>query len=77
MSRPRLILITPFLAALSAAVVALPLLLLAALVGVVKSYFDEREVYGWLERCYFGIKEGAKRFPDLTEDQKAFATLSL
>ena len=69
--------VTMFLAASTAAVVALPLLLLAALVGVVKSYFDEREVYGWLERCYFGIKESAKRFADLTEDQKAFATLSL
>lgn len=66
-----------FLSASGAAVVALPLMLLAAVVGVLMSYFDEREVYGWLERCYFGLKEASKRFPNLAEDQNAFEALAL
>lgn len=69
--------VTMFLSASGAAVVALPLMLLAAVVGVLMSYFDEREAYGWLERCYFGLKEASKRFPNLAEDQKAFEALAL
>lgn len=68
---------TMFLSAATAAAVALPLLLLAAAVGVLMNYFKGREVHDWLERCYFGLKGSDQRFSSLEEDRKAFmATIS-
>ncbi|MBU9126942.1 hypothetical protein KTD08_17285, partial [Burkholderia multivorans] len=64
-----------FLSASAAAVVALPLLLIAALIGVLINYFKGKEVDEWLERCFFGLKETKDRFPTLAEDQKAFAAI--
>ncbi|WP_249171450.1 hypothetical protein [Burkholderia multivorans] len=64
-----------FLSASAAAVVALPLLLLAALIGVLINYFKGKEVDEWLERCFFGLKEDKDRFPTLAESQKAFTAM--
>ncbi|RQH05803.1 T6SS effector BTH_I2691 family protein [Paraburkholderia dinghuensis] len=64
-----------FLSASAAAVVALPLLIIAALLGVLMNYFKGREVYEWLERCYFGLKESSQTFPSLDEDRKAFVAM--
>jgi hypothetical protein len=64
-----------FLSASAAAIVALPLLLIAALIGILMNYFKGREVDEWLERCFFGLKESKDRFPTLVEDQKAFAAM--
>ncbi|MCA8033979.1 hypothetical protein LGM46_13440 [Burkholderia arboris] len=64
-----------FLSASAAAVVALPLLLIAALIGILINYFKGKEVDEWLERCFFGLKEAKERFPTLAEDQKAFAAM--
>ncbi|WP_321868030.1 hypothetical protein, partial [Burkholderia cenocepacia] len=64
-----------FLSASAAAVVALPLLLIAALIGVLINYFKGKEVDEWLERCFFGLKEAKDQFPSLAEDQKAFAAM--
>lgn len=50
----------------------LPLLIIAALFGVVMNYFKDRAMYDWLERCFFGIKSEDERFPSLREDSKAF-----
>ena len=62
-------------AAFSSAALALPLLVVAAILGVIINYFKEREINDWLEQCYFGIKEAKERFPTLTEDQKALASV--
>lgn len=67
--------VTVFLPAATAAIVALPLLILAAAVGVVISYFKKREVYEWLEQCYFGIRAEAERFQTLNEDCKALVAV--
>ena len=64
-----------FLSASAAAVVALPLLLIAALIGILINYFKGKEVDEWLERCFFGLKEAKERFPTLAEDQKAFTAM--
>jgi uncharacterized membrane protein len=64
-----------FLSASAAAVVGLPLLLLAAAIGVLMNYFKGREVYDWLERCYFGLKARDERFSTLEEDRKAFTAM--
>jgi hypothetical protein len=64
-----------FLSASAAAVVALPLLILAALIGVLMKYFKGKEINEWLERCYFGLKAPKERFPSLDEDQKAFVAV--
>ena len=66
-----------FLSATAAAVVALPLLLLAATIGVLMNYFKGREAYDWLERCYFGLKTLNERFQNLEEDRKAFTAMVL
>jgi hypothetical protein len=60
--------------ALAGSVIALPLLVLAAIVGVVINYVKGREINEWLEQCYFGIKEESERFSTLAEDQKALAS---
>ncbi len=52
-----------------------PLLLLAALIGVLVSYFKEREVNAWLEKSYFGIKATSERFEGFDEDKKAFSAI--
>ncbi|MDN7452506.1 hypothetical protein [Burkholderia cenocepacia] len=54
---------------------ALPLLLIAALIGILINYFKGKEVDEWLERCFFGLKEAKERFPTLAEDQKAFTAM--
>ncbi|WP_240647290.1 MULTISPECIES: hypothetical protein [Burkholderia cepacia complex] len=64
-----------FLSASAAAVSALPLLLIAALIGILINYFKGEEVDEWLERCFFWLKEAKERFPTLSEDQKAFAAM--
>lgn len=64
-----------FMTASAAAVIALPLLLVAAVIGVLMNYFKGREVYEWLERCYFGLKKGAESFQTLDEDRKAFLAM--
>ncbi|WP_232071569.1 hypothetical protein [Paraburkholderia pallida] len=64
-----------FLSASAAAVVALPLLLIAALIGVLINYFKGKEVDEWLERCFFGLKADTERFQTLAEDQKAFVAM--
>ncbi|CAN7508350.1 hypothetical protein LJR230_003417 [Trinickia sp. LjRoot230] len=56
-------------------VLALPLLLLAAVVGVLINYFKGREINEWLEQCYFGIKASSERFERLEQDQKAFSAI--
>ncbi|WP_367189018.1 hypothetical protein [Burkholderia sp. Ed8] len=53
----------------------MPLLLIAALIGIFINYFKGKEVDEWLERCFFGLKEAKDRFPTLAEDQKAFAAM--
>lgn len=50
------------LAAFVGPVLALPLLVIAAILGVVINYFKGREINDWLEQCYFGIKEAKERF---------------
>jgi hypothetical protein len=67
--------ITVFLPAATAAIVALPLLILAAGIGVIINYFKGREIYDWLEQCYFGIKTAAERFQTLDEDRKALVAM--
>jgi hypothetical protein len=62
-------------AAFSGPILALPLLVIAAILGVVINYFKEREINDWLEQCYFGIKEVKERFQSLAEDQKALASV--
>lgn len=62
-------------AAFSGPVLALPLLVIAAILGVVINYFKGREINDWLEQCYFGIKEAKERFQSLAEDQKALASV--
>ena len=62
-------------AAFSGPVLALPLLVIAAILGVVINYFKEREINDWLEQCYFGIKEAKERFQSLAEGQKALASV--
>ncbi|MFW2270048.1 hypothetical protein [Burkholderia orbicola] len=52
-----------------------PLLLIAALIGILINYFKGKEVDEWLERCFFGLKEAKERFPTLAEDQKAFTAM--
>ena len=59
-------------AAFLGSVLTLPLLLLAAIIGVLINYFKGREAYDWLEQCYFGIKSHDERFERLDEDRKAF-----
>ena len=54
-------------------VLALPLLVIAAILGVVINYFKGREINDWLEQCYFGVKKDTERFQSLSEDQKALA----
>ncbi|WP_244130624.1 hypothetical protein [Burkholderia pyrrocinia] len=44
----------------AAAVVALPLLLIAALIGILINYFKGKEVDEWLERCFFGAERGQR-----------------
>jgi hypothetical protein len=61
-------------AVFSGPVLALPLLVIAAILGVTINYFKEREVNDWLEECYFGIKNKEERFQSLGEDQKALAS---
>ncbi|CAN7620498.1 hypothetical protein LJR230_004518 [Trinickia sp. LjRoot230] len=56
-------------------ILTLPLLLLAALIGVLMNYLKGRELHEWLERSYFGIKVSSERFERLEEDQKAFAAI--
>ena len=62
-------------AAFGGPILALPLLVIAAVLGVVINYFKEREINDWLEQCYFGIKEVKERFQSLAEDQKALASV--
>ncbi|ARK80145.1 hypothetical protein BOC40_06700 [Burkholderia pseudomallei] len=62
-------------AAFSGPVLALPLLVIAAILGVVINYFKEREINDWLEQCYFGVKEAKERFQSLAEDQKALGAV--
>jgi len=62
-------------AAVSCPILALPLLVIAAILGVVINYFKEREINDWLEQCYFGIKEAKERFQTLAEDQKALVSV--
>jgi hypothetical protein len=62
-------------AAFLGSVLTLPLLLLVAVIGVLINYFKGREVYDWLEQCYFGIKASSERFERLEEDQKAFSAI--
>lgn len=62
-------------AAFLGSVLTLPLLLLAALIGVLINYFKSREVDDWLEQCYFGIKATSERFEHLEEDRKAFTAI--
>jgi hypothetical protein len=62
--------------ALAGSVIALPLLVLAAIIGVVINYVKGREINEWLEQCYFGIKEENERFSTLAEDQKLASALS-
>lgn len=62
-------------AALSCPVLALPLLVVAATLGVVINYFKGREINDWLEQCYFGIKDDHERFHTLAEDQKALVSV--
>lgn len=50
----------------------LPLLIIAAIFGVVMNYFKDRAVYDWLEWCFSGIKAEDERFHSLREDSKAF-----
>ena len=64
-----------FLSASAAAMVALPLLLLAAVIGVLMNYFKGRDAHEWLERCYFGLKKAGERFSNLEEDRKAFMAM--
>jgi hypothetical protein len=64
-----------FLSASAAAMVALPLLIFAAVIGVLMNYFKGREVNEWLERCYFGLNASSERFPTLEEDRKAFMAM--
>jgi membrane protein DedA with SNARE-associated domain len=56
-------------------ILALPLLVLAAVIGVLINYFKGREAYDWLEQCFFGIKSRDERFERLDEDQKAFSAI--
>jgi hypothetical protein len=62
-------------AALSCPVLTLPLLVVAATVGVVINYFKGREINDWLEQCYFGIRDDHERFQTLAEDQKALVSV--
>ncbi len=59
-------------AAFLGSALTLPLLILAALIGVLINYFKGREAYDWLEQCFFGIKSRDERFERLDEDRKAF-----
>ncbi|CAN7529742.1 hypothetical protein LJR230_003632 [Trinickia sp. LjRoot230] len=61
--------------AFSGPVLALPLLVIAAILGAVVNYFKEREINDWLEQCYFGIKEAKERFQTLAEDRKALGSI--
>jgi hypothetical protein len=61
-------------AAFVGSVLTLPLLVLAAIIGVLISYV-KREAYDWLEQCYFGVKPRDERFEPLEEDQKAFLAI--
>jgi len=60
-------------AAFMAPVLALPLLVIAAILGVVTNYFKGREINDWLEQCYFGVRGHTERFQTLDEDEKALA----
>ena len=62
-------------AAFAGNVLTLPLLIFAAVVGVLINYFKGREVYDWLEQCFFGVKPKDERFERLDEDQKAFSAI--
>jgi hypothetical protein len=59
-------------AAVMGSILALPLLVLAAVIGVLINYFKGREAYDWLEQCFFGVKPRDERFERLEEDRKAF-----
>ena len=62
-------------AAFVGSVLTLPLLVLAAIIGVLINYVKGREAYEWLEQCYFGIKSNDERFERLDEDRKAFSAI--
>jgi UPF0716 family protein affecting phage T7 exclusion len=59
-------------AAFVGSILTLPLLVLAAIIGVLINYFKGREAYDWLEQCFFGVKPRDERFERLEEDRKAF-----
>jgi hypothetical protein len=59
-------------AAFVGSILTLPLLVLAAIIGVLINYFKGREAYECLEQCFFGIKPRDERFERLEEDRKAF-----
>lgn len=63
------------IAAVMGSILALPLLVLAAVFSVLINYFKGREVYDWLEQCFFGVKPKDERFERLDEDQKAFSAI--
>ena len=62
-------------AAFVGSILTLPLLVLAAIIGVLINYFKGREAYNWLEQCFFGIKPNDERFERLDEDRKAFVAI--
>jgi hypothetical protein len=63
------------IAAFVGSILTLPLLVLAAIIGVLINYFKGREAYEWLEQCFFGIKPRDERFERLDEDRKAFSAI--
>ncbi|CAB3675410.1 T6SS effector BTH_I2691 family protein [Trinickia soli] len=62
-------------AAFVGSILTLPLLVLAAIIGVLINYFKGREAHDWLEQCFFGIKPNDERFERLDEDRKAFLAI--
>lgn len=62
-------------AAFVGSILTLPLLVLAAIIGVLINYFKGREAYEWLEHCFFGIRPNDERFERLDEDRKAYLAI--
>jgi hypothetical protein len=63
------------IATVMGSILTLPLLVLAAIIGVLINYAKGPEAQDWLEQCYLGIKADTERFERLEEDKKAFSAI--
>jgi hypothetical protein len=55
---------------------ALPLLILLAVIGVLIMFFKERELKDWLSQSYFGVEAKKRGFPSLQAEQSGFKSVT-